>query len=106
MTKNENERNTITRSDLVDAITDEFHITRYDASEIIEDILEGIQSALVRGENVKISGFGSFLIHKKKERMGRNPKTMKEAVISSRRSLSFRASSFLKKIVNENNSGS
>lgn len=98
--------NTITRSDLAEAITEEFQVTKYNASEIVEDILEEIQAALVLGENVKIAGFGSFIVHQKKERVGRNPKTMEEAVISPRRSLSFRASSFLRKIVNENNSGS
>lgn len=98
--------NTITRSDLADAITEEFQVTKYNASEIVEDILEEIQAALVLGENVKIAGFGSFIVHQKKERVGRNPKTMEEAIISPRRSLSFRASSLLRKIVNENNSGS
>lgn len=92
---------TLTRSDLVDAITDEFQVTKYNASEIVEDILEEIESALVAGENVKIAGFGTFTVRQKKERMGRNPKTLEEAVITSRKSLSFRASPLLKKAVNE-----
>ncbi len=91
---------TLTRSDLVDAITDEFQVTKYNASEIVEDILEEIESALVAGENVKIAGFGTFTVRQKKERMGRNPKTLEEAVITSRKSLSFRASPLLKKAVN------
>ena len=91
---------TLTRSDLVDAITEEFQVTKYNASEIVEDILEEIESALVAGENVKIAGFGTFTIRQKKERMGRNPKTLEEAVITSRKALSFRASPILKKAVN------
>ena len=91
---------TLTRSDLVDAITEEFQVTKYNASEIVEDILEEIESALVAGENVKIAGFGTFTVRQKKERMGRNPKTLEEAVITSRKSLSFRASPILKKAVN------
>ena len=91
---------TLTRSDLVDAITEEFRVTKYNASEIVEDILEDIESALVAGENVKIAGFGTFTVRQKKERMGRNPKTLEEAVITSRKSLSFRASPILKKAVN------
>ncbi len=92
---------TLTRSDLVDAITSEFQVTKYNASEIVEDILEEIETALVEGETVKIAGFGTFTVRQKKERIGRNPKTLEEAVISSRKSLSFRASPLLKKIVNE-----
>ncbi|MCR5225438.1 MAG: integration host factor subunit alpha [Alphaproteobacteria bacterium] len=92
--------NTLTRSDLVNAITDEFQVTKYNASEIVEDILEEIESALVAGESVKIAGFGTFTVRQKKERVGRNPKTLEEAVITSRKSLSFRASPLLKKVVN------
>ena len=91
---------TLTRSDLVDAITNEFRVTKYNASEIVEDVLEEIESALVAGESVKIAGFGTFTVRQKKERMGRNPKTLEEAVITSRKSLSFRASPILKKAVN------
>jgi integration host factor subunit alpha len=67
---------------------------------MLEEVLEEISSALVNGENVKIAGFGTFVIRQKKERIGRNPRTLKEAVISSRKSVSFRASPILKKVVN------
>jgi integration host factor subunit alpha len=96
------ERKTLTRSDLATAITNEFRVTKINALEIVEDVLDEIVSALINGENVKISGFGTFIVREKGERIGRNPKTLEQAIISSRKSLSFKASPVLKKIVNEN----
>jgi len=91
---------TLTRSDIADAITEEFRVTKFNASEIVEDVLDEIASALIEGEVVKIAGFGTFSVRHKKERIGRNPRTLEEAVISSRKSLSFKASPILKKVVN------
>jgi integration host factor subunit alpha len=96
-----NDKKTLTRSDLADAIIKEFHVTKYLASEIVEDVLDEIMSALINGENVKIAGFGTFIVRQKKERIGRNPKTLREAVITSRKSISFRPSPILKKVINE-----
>lgn len=95
-----NETKTLTRSDLANAITREFRVTKFNALEIVEDVLDEITMALIDGETVKIASFGTFMVRDKKERIGRNPKTLKEAVISSRKSISFRASPILKKIVN------
>jgi integration host factor subunit alpha len=92
---------TLTRSDLADAITDEFRVTRFIASEIVEDVLDEISSALMNGENVKLAGFGSFVLREKRARIGRNPRTKEEAIISPRKTVSFRASQILKKIVKE-----
>lgn len=97
--KNDNKK-TLTRSDLVDALTAEFRVTKFIASEIVEDVLDEISSALMHDESVKITGFGTFSVRQKKERMGRNPKTLKDAVITSRKSISFKASPILKKIIN------
>ncbi|MDR2682148.1 MAG: integration host factor subunit alpha [Holosporaceae bacterium] len=91
---------TLTRSDVANAITEEFGVTKFLASEMLEEILNEIAAALVNGEIVKIAGFGTFSIRQKKERIGRNPKTLEKAVISSRKSLTFKASPILKKIVN------
>ena len=94
-------KKTLTRADIADAIVNEFKVSKFNATEIIEDVLEEIAVALKEGESVKISGFGTFAVRQKNERMGRNPKTMEEALISSRKSLTFRPSPILKKIVNE-----
>jgi integration host factor subunit alpha len=98
----EKELKTLTRSDIAEAITEEFRVTKFNASEIVEDVLDEITAALISGESVKISGFGTFVVRHKKERIGRNPRTLEAAVISSRKSVSFKPSQILKKIVNEN----
>ncbi|MBO7537134.1 MAG: integration host factor subunit alpha [Alphaproteobacteria bacterium] len=92
---------TLTRSDIADAITAEFQVTKFEALEFIHEVLSEISEALVDGEDVKLTGFGTFKVHNKKERMGRNPKTKEPAIISARRTVSFRASPILKKKVNE-----
>ena len=91
---------TVTRADLVDAITSEYRISQADAAEIIEDILDEINVELMRGEDVKLSGFGTFKLRSKKERMGRNPKTGESAVVTARRVVSFRPSAQLRDAVN------
>lgn len=91
---------TVTRSDIANAIIEEFQITKYTALEIIEDIIEEITLALSEGENVKIAGFGSFVVKDKNERIGRNPRTKEEALICKRKAISFKASPVLKELVN------
>ncbi|MDR0555824.1 MAG: integration host factor subunit alpha [Holosporaceae bacterium] len=98
--KNSNVK-TLIRSDLAEAITNEFRVTKFIASEIVEDVLDEISGALINGERVKISGFGTFMVRQKKERTGRNPRTLKKAVITPRKTISFRASPILKKTINE-----
>ena len=66
---------------------------------MVESILEMMGDALAAGENVKISGFGTFLLRDKTERLGRNPKTGIEVPITPRRVLTFRASKMLKERV-------
>lgn len=92
---------TLTRSDIADAITAEFQVTKFEALDFIHEVLSEITGALAEGEDVKLTGFGTFKVHDKKERMGRNPKTKEPAVISARRTVSFRASPILKKKVDE-----
>ena len=91
---------TVTRADLIDAVYKEIGLSRTESAVIIESILDHIIAALLRGETVKLAGFGTFDIRHKKSRMGRNPKTGREVPISSRRVLGFRPSSIFKKRVN------
>jgi integration host factor subunit alpha len=63
---------------------------------MVETILTHMSNALAKGENLKISGFGSFMLRDKAERIGRNPKTGVEVPITPRRVLTFRASQMLK----------
>ena len=87
---------TLTRADLAEAIHKEVGLSRADSSAIIEQILDNMSTALEKGENVKISGFGSFILRDKGQRIGRNPKTGVEVPIAPRRVLTFRASQLLR----------
>ncbi len=87
---------TLTRADLADAINRKLGLSRSESLGMVESILSHVSEALTDGENVKISGFGTFLLRDKTERVGRNPKTGVEVPITSRRVLTFRASQMLK----------
>lgn len=92
--------NTLTRSDLSEAVYREIGLSRNESAEMVESILSEISDALVRGENVKISSFGTFTVREKGARMGRNPKTGEEVPIDPRRVLVFRPSHIMKERVN------
>lgn len=86
------EVSTLTRADLSEAVYNEIGLSRVDCSSLVESILDQITDALANGENVKISGFGTFVLRDKALRMGRNPKTGVLVPIEARRVLTFRAS--------------
>lgn len=83
---------TLTRADLADTMNRQVGLSRADSAVMVESILNYMTDALIEGENVKISGFGSFVLRDKGERTGRNPKTGVEVPIAPRRVLTFRAS--------------
>lgn len=87
---------TLTRADLAEAINRKVGLSRADSLGMVEAILDHMSNALESGENVKISGFGTFLLRDKTQRIGRNPKTGVEVPITPRRVLTFRASQMLK----------
>jgi len=87
---------TLTRADLAESINRRVGLSRVDSLNMVESILGHMCEALSRGENVKISGFGTFLLRDKAERIGRNPKTGVEVPITPRRVMTFRASQMLK----------
>lgn len=83
---------TLTRADLAEAVHGSVGLSRAESSELVESLLGHMCDALADGENVKVSGFGSFILRDKGERIGRNPKTGVEVPIAPRRVLTFRAS--------------
>ncbi|MDH5721788.1 MAG: integration host factor subunit alpha [Alphaproteobacteria bacterium] len=91
---------TITRADLAEAVYREVGLSRNESSSLVESLLDEMSEALIKGENVKISSFGSFTIREKGERVGRNPKTGVEVPIMPRKVLVFRASHVLKDRIN------
>ncbi len=91
---------TLTRADLSEAVYEQVGLSRNESASLVEQVIEEVISALVAGDNVKISSFGSFMVRQKNERVGRNPKTGEEVPIDPRRVISFRASQGLKEEVN------
>ena len=82
----------LTRADIAESIHRKIGLSRAESSNLVEGILRHMCSALSGGSNVKLSGFGTFILRDKGERVGRNPKTGVEVPIASRRVLTFRAS--------------
>ena len=97
---------TVTRADLSEAVYQEVGLSRSESAELVDSVLCEISDALARGETVKLSSFGSFVVRQKGERVGRNPKTGEEVPILPRRVLVFRTSHALKSRINESLSGS
>ena len=90
------EAGTLTRADLAESLHKNIGLSRADSSRMVEQVLTCMCDALARGENVKISGFGTFVLRDKGQRVGRNPKTGVEVPIAPRRVLTFRASQMLR----------
>ena len=91
---------TLTRAQLTEAVYEEVGLSRNESAELVESVLKEMSKALIRGEPVKISSFGSFTIRSKSERGGRNPKTGEEVPISPRRVIIFKPSHVLKSRIN------
>jgi len=87
---------TLTRMDLSEAVFREVGLSRNESADLVESVLQHMSDALVDGEQVKISSFGTFSVRDKNERVGRNPKTGEEAPIPPRRVLTFRPSHLMK----------
>ncbi len=94
------EAGTLTRADLAESLHRNVGLSRADSAQFVEQILDRMCHALAEGENVKISGFGTFVLRDKGERVGRNPKTGVEVPIAPRRVLTFRASQMMRDRIN------
>ena len=95
---------TLTRMDLNEALFREVGLSRNESADLVDSVLNHLSDALVAGNTVKISSFGTFKVCNKAQRIGRNPKTGEEAVITPRRVLSFRPSHLMKERVTSSNS--
>ena len=89
-------KKTWTRNDIIEAISENVGLSLSDSSLIIEEIFEFILNELEKGDDVKISSFGTFSVRHKKSRIGRNPKTGVEVAIAERNVVSFSSSNVLK----------
>ena len=87
---------TLTRADLADVVHRKLGLSRAESANVVERVLHHMCHALSEGQNVKISGFGSFILRDKGQRIGRNPKTGVEVPIAPRRVMTFRASQIMR----------
>lgn len=94
---------TLTRMDLSEAVFREVGLSRNESAQLVEAVLTHMSDALVRGESVKISSFGTFNVRAKTARVGRNPKTGDEVPILPRKVLTFRPSHQMKDRVADGN---
>ena len=92
---------TVTRADLAEAVYEAVGLSRTESAELVERFLALIGDALVAGQNVKLSSFGSFQVRSKNQRIGRNPKTGEEVPILPRQVLVFKPSNVLKSKINK-----
>ncbi|MBO9670466.1 MAG: integration host factor subunit alpha [Sphingobium sp.] len=93
---------TLTRADIAELLNKQVGLSRAESAELVEQVLDLVTDALTTGQNVKISGFGTFVLRDKNERIGRNPKTGIEVPITPRRVLTFRPSQSLRERVSGN----
>jgi integration host factor subunit alpha len=91
---------TITRADLCEAVYQKVGLSRTESAQLVELVLKEMSDTLARGENVKLSSFGTFAVRSKGERIGRNPKTGQEVPILPRRVMVFKPSNILKSRIN------
>jgi len=87
---------TVTKQELTEHLYDAIGLAKSEAKALVEAFFDGIRETLARGEEVKLSGFGSFTLRDKKARPGRNPKTGEPSIITARRVVTFHPSHILK----------
>lgn len=94
------EKRTVTRADLAEAVYNRIGLSRKESAALVEMVLGEMTETLLKGETVKLSSFGSFVVRSKGERLGRNPKTGVEVPITPRRVMVFKPSNILKARIN------
>ena len=95
-------RNNLTKKEIINSIYMQIGYSKKITENLLEEFFELILNNLIKHKKVKISKFGTFSIKEKKPRIGRNPKTKKEVLISARKVLIFKSSKELQKLVNTN----
>lgn len=90
----------ITRVDICTAVYEKAKLSRSESLALVDLVLDEITDTLTKGENVKLSSFGSFIVRRKNQRIGRNPRTGIEVAISPRRVVVFKPSAILKQEIN------
>lgn len=96
----------MTKADIVQAIYTRLGgFSKKESADLVDLVFETMKETLGRGEKIKISGFGNFVLRDKRQRQGRNPQTGDPITITERRVLNFKASQLLKQALNEDGEG-
>lgn len=91
----------MTKAEIIENVYSKIGFSKKESSDIVELVFDTMKQTLERGEKIKISGFGNFVVRNKRPRIGRNPQTGEEIEISARRVLTFRPSQVLKTALNK-----
>jgi integration host factor subunit alpha len=92
----------LTKKEIINSIYMQIGFSKKISDTLLEDVFQIILSNIITEKKVKISKFGTFTLRKKKQRIGRNPKTKETKLISERNVILFKASKELKKYINNN----
>ena len=96
-------KKTVTRAGLAESISSAIpSMSGAEGQRVVDNIIRGIRDSLIKGEEVKIAGFGKFVLQTKNPRKGRNPRTGESLTISGRRVMKFKASDVLRDSLNGN----
>ncbi len=91
----------MTKAEIIDCVYEKVGgFSKKESAEVVEAVFDTMKGVLARGNKVKISGFGNFVVRDKKRRIGRNPQTGDPIPISARRVLTFKPSQVLKNALN------
>ncbi len=90
----------MTKAEIIESVYSKIGFSKKESSDIVELVFDTMKQTLERGEKIKISGFGNFVVRLKRPRMGRNPQTGESIEITARRVLTFRPSQVLKSALN------
>ena len=93
-------RDNLTKKEIINSIYMQIGYSKKICEALIDDFFDILLENLIKNQKVKISGFGTFFLKKKRERIGRNPKTKEKSTISSRNVVLFKASKDFKKYIN------
>ena len=91
----------MTKADIFEKVQEAIGLSKKESAEMVEAVFSIMKSTLESGENLKISGFGNFVVKQKADRRGRNPQTGETITIGARRILTFKPSNILKNQINE-----
>ena len=90
----------MTKADIIENTYEKVGISKKETATVVQTIFDILKDNLEGGENIKISGFGSFVVRQKQTRRGRNPQTGEEIEISARKVITFKPSNVLKDLIN------